>query len=139
MSQENVEIMRAAVEAFNSGDIDAVMADCDADAVLDEGGQVPDASVYRGPAEIRHYWESWYRFWDRPQMTVTDLQPIDDHHVVTVVRFSGRARSSGAPVATEAVSLVTFRDGKVVRQTYFGSVQDALEAVGLSEHDAHGT
>ena len=41
MSQENVEIVRSAYEAFNRGDPDAMVADMGPDAEYVAGGAIP--------------------------------------------------------------------------------------------------
>ena len=46
-------------------------------------------------------------------------------------------RGSGADVDTRLYMLFTMRAGKVARLESFGDEQEALEAVGLSEQDAH--
>jgi limonene-1,2-epoxide hydrolase len=48
-----------------------------------------------------------------------------------------RARGSGIETDIESGGIFEFRDGKVVRWQDFGSKDKALEAVGLSEQDAH--
>ena len=44
-----------------------------------------------------------------------------------------RARGSGIETSIETGGLYEFRDGKIVRWEDFGSKDEALEAVGLSE------
>ena len=58
---------------------------------------------------------------------------IDDEHVVSLIRNSGRGKASGVEVTEEVAFLSTFRDRKVARVEMFRSVAEALEAAGLSE------
>ena len=51
--------------------------------------------------------------------------------VVTDHRASGRA--SGIPISMQTGEVLTMRDGKIIRQDFFASRDEALEAAGLSE------
>jgi ketosteroid isomerase-like protein len=51
--------------------------------------------------------------------------------VVTANRARGRA--GGVPIARQTAQLMTLRDGKIVRQDFFASRAEALEAAGLTE------
>jgi ketosteroid isomerase-like protein len=69
-----------------------------------------------------------------------DLEELIDagDHVISVVTSRGRGRASGVEVEWAGNAGVwTIRNGKVVRVVWFSSRKDALEAVGLSEQDAH--
>jgi len=49
MSQENVEIVRRAFEAFNRGDLDAAVVDLAADCEYTSSGAIPGTTdTYRG-------------------------------------------------------------------------------------------
>ena len=69
MSQENVEIVQRAVEAWNADDLDAFLAELDADVEWHpaiEPGLEGKATIYRGPDGARKIWrqdrgEAWER------------------------------------------------------------------------------
>ena len=132
MSQENVDRMRQAFEAWDRDDHRK------AEALLREF-LAPDFEmhplyldkVYRGvegmwamQADAREIWED-YRF---------ELEEIlgRDDHVLVIARVLGRGTASGVPINQPLAILVTFRDDKAVRARSFTSKQDALEAAGLS-------
>jgi ketosteroid isomerase-like protein len=54
-----------------------------------------------------------------------------------VVRYRTRGRGSDVEVEGRESALWTLRDGKVVRYEWFHGPTEALEALGLSERDAH--
>ena len=53
--------------------------------------------------------------------------------VLALVTVRGRGRTSGIEVETTMTGVWTIRDGKILRVVWFGSHDEALEAVGLSE------
>jgi ketosteroid isomerase-like protein len=53
--------------------------------------------------------------------------------VVVSVRLVGVGKESGVETTANAAHVWTFRDGRIVRQTTFQTMPEALEAAGLSE------
>jgi ketosteroid isomerase-like protein len=53
MSQENVEIVREAIEAFNRGDFEAALKRMHRDIEWQTLDAFPDAETYRGREEVR--------------------------------------------------------------------------------------
>ena len=60
-----------------------------------------------------------------------------DDRVVAITRQSAKGRGSGAPVELQFASVNTLRDGQIVDRRHYLDAAEALEAVGLSEQDAH--
>ena len=59
MSQENVEIVRAAYDAFERGDLDAVSELHDPAIEWQTSAEDPDAATHRGRVAVRHYFEGY--------------------------------------------------------------------------------
>jgi ketosteroid isomerase-like protein len=57
--------------------------------------------------------------------------------VLAIGTIRVRGKGSGVEVEQPMTLVVTYRDGKIARFEAFGDNQKALEAVGLSEQDAH--
>jgi ketosteroid isomerase-like protein len=61
-----------------------------------------------------------------------------EDRVLVFSREGGRGKESGAEVQTHLTAhLWTLRDGKAIRMQSYWERADALDAVGLSEQDAH--
>ena len=133
MSQENVELVRRGVES-----VDAFWAMLDEYVVWDlrEYPMLDLDAVYVGRDAVvkasRHYWGTWrdYRL---------DAEELWDagSSVVVAVRERGRGKGSGAPFDQRFAQVWTFSRGWMVRWEIFPDAARALEAVGLSEQDAH--
>ena len=136
MSQENVEVVQRAVEAWNADDLDAFKAELHADLEWHpsiEPGLEGTATIYRGHDGARKAWreyrgEAWERLTSRPQ-EVRDL----GESVLLLGRIEFTARMTGIEFSQEIGELFEFRGGKIVRARDFLTHADALEAAGLSE------
>jgi ketosteroid isomerase-like protein len=67
VSQENVELVRRVIEAWNRGDIDGWLDQATSDFVwIPAGPAAVERSVYRGRDEVREAmaggWETWDEF-----------------------------------------------------------------------------
>jgi ketosteroid isomerase-like protein len=135
MSQENVEMVREAVGAYNRGDLDALLdeyftEDIDYRAVE---GAPDDHGPIHGKAEMRAYMQDWFDTFD--DLKVEPLEVIDagPDQAVAVVRFGGRAKLSGIEADLTFAVVYTVRDGKVARGREYWTRDEALEAAELSE------
>lgn len=137
MPQENVEVARRVYEAFNRGDLDAMVADIAPDAEYVSTGTIPGfAGAYRGHEGLRRFL-SWFREeFDEPHIEVHEIIEAGDRLLVSLT-MRGRGKQSGADVSWHVWHVVTVRDGRFVRGQGFTSSAEALQAVGLSERDAH--
>jgi ketosteroid isomerase-like protein len=130
MSQENLEIVRQALEKWNRGDADAVSELMDDDVVLRMAEGWPER-VYFGKAAARSFIDGWAE--TVGQETVFE-EAIDAGAVVVVrqrVHLSGV--QSGIEGDQRSTAIAIFREGKVVMLEFFWDHQEALEAAGLSE------
>src|SRR5215212_7661492 len=65
MSQENVEIIRNAFDAFSRGDIEAVLAVCDENIVVRQPRELPGvAPEQHGHAGVLEAFAIWPEQWD---------------------------------------------------------------------------
>ncbi len=138
MSQENVEAVRGLFAAFQGVDVGNV------ERRLDEVREFFDPEVewvaaphsllaseeYRGYDGVRRFWTQFLSAWDEYGVQVDELIDAGDQ-VVAVMRLSGRTNELEVDEARS--SLLTLRDGKIVRIEPFASKDGALEAAGLAE------
>ena len=133
MSQENVDRMRQAFEAWERDDRPKT------EALLREA-LAPDFEmhplyldkVYRGVEGLWAMWADARETWEDYRFELEEILDRDDH-VLVMGRITGRGSSSGVPINQPLTMLFTFRDDKAVRGRSFTSTQDALEAAGLEE------
>jgi ketosteroid isomerase-like protein len=133
MSQENVEILRRAFEAFNRGDLDGVLADAAPDFEYVASGVMPDfQGVFRGAEEYRRLLGWVPDVFDDARVEATEVIDAGDHLAVSVT-FSGRGKQSAVATTWKMWQVWTFEEGRFVRGRGFSSREQALEAAGLRE------
>jgi ketosteroid isomerase-like protein len=134
MSQENVDRIREAVEAFNRGDVEAAFTGAHPEIVWETLDIFPDAGTHRGPDEVRGFFESWQNTFRGFRMDLEECVPIADDQVLAAVRVGGEGAESGVEVETPLFfQLLEFRDDQLFRSRMFRTRAEALEAAGLSE------
>ena len=128
MSEENVEIVRKAVEAYARGDLDTALTYADPDIIWNPVEEVAS----KGHDAIRANLERWETDWEDYEATPEEHIDAGDQVLVTI-HWSGRGRGSGLRVDIRTYNLYTLRDGKAIRMDEFTEQSEALEAAGLSE------
>jgi uncharacterized protein len=134
MPEENVEIVRRAVQEFNEFGFDGVgnselVSD---DFEFHEPPEQPAPRVARGREEVRKLAGEFDAAWDEHQSEPQEIRAVGDDRVllVTVERFKGR---DGIALETPFAAIFTLREGKICRWQAFWDKQKALAAAGLAE------
>jgi ketosteroid isomerase-like protein len=133
MSQENVETVRRAIDAWNADDLDGFLAELDSDVEWQpaiEPGLEGKATVYRGREGARQIWtqdrgEAWERLVNRPD----ELRDLGES-VLALGHLDLTARTTGIEFSQEVGEVFDLRAGKIVRIRDFLTHAEALEAVG---------
>lgn len=131
MSQANVEVVRAAFDAWNAGDMDGVRDFFDSEIVtrVPEGWPEPGPFVGR-EAVMRQFLQL------RETYDADVIEPISDFIGVgdqVVVRMIWRGVGRGPESSLEWTCIYMVDDGRILGIHYFWNHADALAAVGLSE------
>jgi len=132
MSQEIVVSVRENLDAFDRRDRAAFLSAYDPACEVIPDRNWPEADAIRGGEAA---WEFYVGVAETFGMDSGDAEVIDagDDTVVVHRGAQARGRMSGVEVVFDYSSVVTFRDGKVVREQWFADRSAALEAAGLLE------
>jgi SnoaL-like domain len=137
MSQENVERTRRVIEAFNRRDLQGYLELMDPELefipyeVYLEGGD-----PYLGHAGVRRWWEDLFSVVPDVRAEVFEVRDFGNRTLVHG-RIYGQGAGSGAPIDRTMWLVTKWRGDKEVWWCAFETEEQALEAVGLSEQDAH--
>ena len=138
MSQENVEIVRRALEVFNSTAFDRGeepdLRFYAPDVELDRSDAALDAAVYHGHDGLREWVSLLREMWEGQRLEPLEFISIGEDRVVVPVRIVSVGRGEIETVA-HAAGVWTIREGLVTRMVTFQSKADALGAVGLGAND----
>ena len=132
MSQENVERVHQAHDAFNRRDLDAFLALMDSEVELTTRFmELEGDPYYRGHDGVREWWRTLLGVFPDFSTEVLDVRGLDSF--VVAVRVRGHGLEGGAPFEELLWQAVKLRDGKATWWRNFTSETEALEAAGLSE------
>ena len=132
MSQENVEVARRSIAAYNRHDFEAMRALNHPDVEVDwSASRGLEARVYRGWQEVVRFYENFFDMF--PEINIEPDRFIEVGDSV-VVPNSGHIRGRGG-IETVARSALVFeiRSGQIARICLYQETHEALEAVGLWE------
>ncbi len=134
MSQENVEIVRRLLEAYRQGDhaIGLKLGVFDPDVEFSFDWGVDHVSV-KGIEAMTRAWLDQLKSWAEYRTgEIDDLVAVGDH-VAAAYKIHGRGKHSQVEVEMPVAAAYSFREGRVIRLALTETLQQALEAVGLSE------
>src|SRR3954452_7959517 len=94
MSQQNVEIVRRAIEAWNEGNVDTFLGFFDHDCEVTFSPEVPEPGPFRGHAELRQWAEGFLAAWQSHHAEVVETHAARDTVVVSL-HLAGRGGRRG--------------------------------------------
>jgi uncharacterized protein len=130
MSQENVEVVRAALDAWNEGDLDALRELHDPTIIFKPVEGWPESGPFVGREEVMGFFDRLGEAWDTNAFEPTSFVDAGDR---VVVRIVWRGTFQGPETSMQLSGVYTLRKGRILYTEVFWDHAEALEAVGLSE------
>ena len=131
MSEENVSLVRSLYDAFNRGDVDAVLGAFDENIEWYEAEGMPQGGLHRGPQAVaENVFGPISSDIDNFAVNVDEAYAGGDE-VVTIATYSGTAHESGKELRQQAVHAWTVRDGKIARFRQFMDTVKYNEVLGV--------
>jgi ketosteroid isomerase-like protein len=128
MSQENVEVVREAVDALNARSRQRLLSVFHPKV---EFRSVAEQKVYRGYAGLEQYRHDVDSTLDGFRTEDDRFLDAETERVVHLYRVVARGLGSGAPVSQEMGAVHQLREGKILRVDTYLDQRGALEAAGL--------
>ena len=108
----NMALARQWVDAFNRGDIDAMVATSASDFRLHEWPDAPGAQSYQGQDAIRQGIETWFESWEWMTVEIEDTLEAGDRILVQLHQRAA-GKGSTAEVEIRTYNVYSFKDGKL--------------------------
>jgi ketosteroid isomerase-like protein len=128
MAQQSTEVFRRMLDAFNRGDVAAVVAAFDERCELHEPPEMVDSAGFHGHDGIRA-WMANLR-----DVGAVRFEPVsvvgNGDIIVSELDSRGRGQASGVPFAWTTFAVVHMREARIVRVQAFLTRDEALEAAG---------
>jgi ketosteroid isomerase-like protein len=131
MSEENVQLARNAVAAFNRRDVLGLVEMTTDDFQWVTWTGTVQSTVYDGAEGLADYFQD-ADVWEVLNLDVEEFRDLGDR-VLVVGTFHARGGGSGAQLRAPYYSAFFFSEGKLARVLSFRTEGEALEAAGHSE------
>jgi ketosteroid isomerase-like protein len=137
MSQENMEqLVRAALRAFRARDLEG-WVDCfhpNAEFLLPRN--VLEGGSYRGHEGVGRALVDAFETWEDIRIEIQEVHALDEGAVI-LGRTVNVGKGDAPTVEYQSAYLAKLREGKIAYWRPYQSHVEAIEALRLSEQDAH--
>jgi ketosteroid isomerase-like protein len=133
MSRENVDRLRAGIEAFRrTGEIDVAFLAPDFE--LHQASSIIDtAGVFHGGGALQDSLRELRESFEELSFEAERFIEAPGGEIVVFIHARGQGRGSGVTIDNHIAWVWTYRDDKAVRLVVYEEQAEALEAVGLTE------
>jgi ketosteroid isomerase-like protein len=131
MGASNAEVARRAFAEFGRPLEESEAWDPDV-TIVNAAGWVIEAE-YHGHEGVRRWWADLDDAFVDFGLELDEVIELDEERVLTTQRMVGHFRATGIPTDAQWASILTVRDGRVVRAEGYLSKRRAMRAAGLSE------
>ena len=131
MSQENVELVRRAYDAWDRRDFEAMSDLLHPDFELDLTARVLNPDRYVGVEGLRRFVDELGETWDDMGLEPEEFIDAGDQVVVPILARL-RGRGSGLSLQDRIVQVWSVREGKAERVQVFTDRDEAFRAAGLA-------
>jgi uncharacterized protein len=133
MTQNNVEVVRRVIDAWNRDQPEGVVRFLDSDVIFDATQRRINPKTYTGMEGMRVMLADRDEVWEEFRLEPDEFVDGGDR-VVVIGRWVGKGKGSGIEVQQPVAHVFTLHDGRVVRvELGYTGRGDALEAAGLQE------
>ena len=137
MSRENVELARRFLDTFNREGVEAVLTYFDPEITwLGPPGWLEER-LYTGHDGLRKLAAAWGDNFEEYRLDFERLIDVDEDEVLVLAYQRGRIKGSEVSIEQRVGFEWQLRNGRIARVQAHFSWEEALEAAGLSEQDAH--
>ena len=133
MSQDAVGLVLRMFDAWNAGDMDAVVAFHAADVEVQTDPRFSEVGTLAGRDEARRWYEGIRDAWEDGGVAMPGESKTVGDRVLAPCQWGGRGKASGIETYIEVYCLASVRCGMVTRMEYYFDKAEALEAAGLRE------
>lgn len=129
---DDVEILRRSFEAWNAGELDALIGMLHPDFEFVPLRSQLDGGAYRGPQSMRQFAADTAEEWEYLRIVSDEFREAGDA-ILMLGRFNARTRGSGMEIEFPCGWVARMTDGKLRYLRTYSDAGEALEAVGLSD------
>ncbi len=130
--QENIEIMRAWIDAFNRGGIEETIRYLDPEIEWTTTSTYSEAGTYHGHEGVRQWMRRAFAGWESIRLEPERFFDAAEQ-VVIPMQITARDKQTGNSAAFMFTTLAELQGGVIVRIRNYTNHAEALEAAGIKE------
>jgi ketosteroid isomerase-like protein len=111
--ERNAELTRTGLAAWIAGDREKAIATFTEDVEIYVPPELGNAGTYRGIDQFLSWFQAWDDAWSSFEMSVGEIEPAGERHVIAMVRSTGVGAGSGIQVENELAWLFGVRGGQM--------------------------
>jgi ketosteroid isomerase-like protein len=132
VSEHNVELHRGILRAFNTGDLEALIANCDPQIEYHSTMTVPGGATYHGHDGMRRYFRDMQDAWGDEIRAEPEAYFDLGEHTLAFYLLRARGQQSGAEVAMPFAQVIKWQDGLMLHFKTYAERDNALKDLGVS-------
>ncbi len=133
VADDNIELVRHAIDVFNAGDVDAFVDLFTDDGEVETDRRFPEGGTFSGRESVRRLIAGLHQGWQGGSAVTTKKMRRAGDSVLATLEWHATGERSGIDVSSDWLALWTLRDGRIARLRFFYDRAEALEAAGLQE------
>jgi ketosteroid isomerase-like protein len=135
MSEENIEVLRRTVAAYNARDVDTFLGYFHPSVELHSAFSAVGGADYHGHEGLRKFFRDFKEEWgDEIHVEPEAYFDLGEQTVSSYV-VHGRTLHSGVAVEMPAAMVAGWRDGLIVSLKAYAHREDAFAALGVAEDE----
>jgi ketosteroid isomerase-like protein len=111
--ESNLKLANGGLEDWIAGDQEAAIATFADDVEVFVPPELGNAGSYTGIEQFRAWFANWDEAWSEFEMSIQDIEPVGERHVVAMIGSRGVGAGSGIEVANELAWVLGIREGKM--------------------------
>ncbi len=126
-----MEVVQAAIDAYNAGDIDTMLRLYAVDSQVIPDGGMPESERLHGRESIRDWINELGGAWSRVRWETEEVRAVGAERVLVRGAWGGTGQGSGLDIASNFSGIFTVRYGDITKVEYFQDHAQALKAAGV--------
>jgi ketosteroid isomerase-like protein len=132
-SATNLDLVRSIFGGWERGDYSRTdWADPQIEFEFADG---PTPGCWTGLSGLANAWRDFLDVWEGFRSELDECRQLDADRVLTLAHYGGRGKSSQVEIArtpSRSAGIFEFRDGRVIRLTFYFDREHALADLGLA-------
>jgi ketosteroid isomerase-like protein len=131
--EENVAVVREALDDFGRGDLEVFLNFLDPDVEIFSPPELPNPIHAKGRDAYLEWTSHWFEAWENFEVEAEEFEAMGERHVLMPVVQRGVGKGSGVEVEMHACYMIEVRDGLAARMFLYADRAGALAAAEAGE------